>query len=68
MTTQDLAVAGLMVALLIGSSFDTTSKWSLYLGLFLLFGVWFTAYKDGSLQTFVNNVSKDLFPNVSGGQ
>jgi hypothetical protein len=68
MTNQDFAVTGLMVALIIGSSFDTTAKWALYLGLFLLFGVWFTAYKNGSLSTFAQNVSKDLFPKASGGQ
>jgi len=66
MTKQDYAVAGLMIALIIGSSFDSTSKWALYLGLFLLFGVWFTAFTQGSLQTFATNVSKDLFPKAGG--
>lgn len=55
---QDVAVTGLMIALLIGSAFPTSAKWALYLGLFLLFLVWLGTWQNKSLSNLVTSYTQ----------
>jgi hypothetical protein len=66
MSNQDVALGGLMILLLIGSAFDATAKWATYLGLFLLFLVWFSTWQTKSLQSFLTALGGTLFPNAGG--
>lgn len=49
---EDLALVVVLALLLVGSAFDVTSRAAVWVGLFLLFIIWVSAYQNGTLKTF----------------